>query len=125
MSESIETLRAVNEKLRNDCADLRAKFLAAEQEAAQRYDCRGGPGTTEPACNACVTCLLRLLEHQNQRELHQAASRHSRQTQIAALQGGIRWYYRAVRESSPISRMAALQSCDAWDQANPDLVPKS
>ena len=28
-------------------------------ESARRYDCHGGPGTTQPACNACITCLLR------------------------------------------------------------------
>ena len=26
------------------------------------YDCHGGPGTTEPACGACVTCLHRVIE---------------------------------------------------------------
>lgn len=26
------------------------------------YDCKGGPGTTEPACGACVTCLHRVIE---------------------------------------------------------------
>jgi hypothetical protein len=35
---------------------------AAVIESARRYDCCGGPGTTEPACRACVTCLLRDLE---------------------------------------------------------------
>ena len=32
------------------------------------YDCHGGPGTTEPACGACVTCLHRVIED-NDREL--------------------------------------------------------
>lgn len=26
------------------------------------FDCKGGPGTTEPACGACVTCLHRVIE---------------------------------------------------------------
>lgn len=26
------------------------------------FDCHGGPGTTEPACGACVTCLHRVIE---------------------------------------------------------------
>lgn len=26
------------------------------------YDCHGGPGTTEPACGACITCLNRVIE---------------------------------------------------------------
>lgn len=26
------------------------------------YDCHGGPGTTEPACGACITCLHRVIE---------------------------------------------------------------
>lgn len=39
----------------------------AQAEAARRYDCHGGPGTTEPACRACVTCLLRNLEAANDR----------------------------------------------------------
>ena len=25
------------------------------------YDCHGGPGTTEPACGACITCLHRVI----------------------------------------------------------------
>jgi hypothetical protein len=31
------------------------------------YDCHGGLGTTEPACGACVTCLHRVIEQQDQR----------------------------------------------------------
>lgn len=40
-------------------ADLQHK--TAESES--RYDCHGGPGTTEPACGACVSCLLRVEEN--------------------------------------------------------------
>jgi hypothetical protein len=28
-------------------------------ESAARYDCRGGPGFTKPACGGCITCLTR------------------------------------------------------------------
>ena len=40
--------------------------LSAQQEAAQKaerlLDCHAGPGTTEPACDACTACLTRELE---------------------------------------------------------------
>lgn len=32
------------------------------------YDCHGGPGTTQDACGACVTCIGRFLENK-EREL--------------------------------------------------------
>lgn len=31
------------------------------------YDCKGGPGTTEPACGACVTCMHRVIEEKDAR----------------------------------------------------------
>lgn len=31
------------------------------------FDCHGGPGTTEPACGACVTCLHRVIEEKDAR----------------------------------------------------------
>lgn len=31
------------------------------------YDCHRGPGTTKPACGACVTCLHRVIEQKDQR----------------------------------------------------------
>lgn len=34
----------------------------ASRLAEARLDCRGGPGATQPACGACVTCLHRDLE---------------------------------------------------------------
>lgn len=34
----------------------------ARRESEARFDCHAGPGTTEPACGACVTCLLRDIE---------------------------------------------------------------
>lgn len=35
---------------------------------ARRYDCAGGPGTCEPACGGCASCLTRALE-ESQSEL--------------------------------------------------------
>lgn len=29
------------------------------------YDCKGGPGTTDPACGACITCLHRVIEEKD------------------------------------------------------------
>ena len=31
------------------------------------YDCKGGPGTTEPSCGACITCLLLVIEEKDAR----------------------------------------------------------
>ena len=31
------------------------------------YDCHGGPGTTEPECGACITCLHRVIEQKDER----------------------------------------------------------
>ena len=41
---------------------LRAQLEAVTRERDERYDCRGGPGTTAPACGGCVTCLHRVIE---------------------------------------------------------------
>lgn len=29
------------------------------------YDCHGGPGSTEPACGACISCLHRIIENKD------------------------------------------------------------
>jgi len=29
-------------------------------------DCHGGPGTTDPACGGCITCLNRIIENDDQ-----------------------------------------------------------
>ena len=64
-----EQIKTSEDNLRNlnvEAKLLQVKFQLerdeALAEAAKRYDCHGGPGTTEPACRACVTCLLRDLE---------------------------------------------------------------
>ena len=41
---------------------LRAQLEAVTRERDERYDCRGGPGATTPACGGCVTCLHRVIE---------------------------------------------------------------
>ena len=41
---------------------LRAENERLRAESESRFDCHAGPGTTEPACGGCVTCLLRDLE---------------------------------------------------------------
>lgn len=43
-------------------ANLERRAEKAERDAAVRYDCKGGPGTTTPACGGCVTCLHRVIE---------------------------------------------------------------
>lgn len=40
---------------------LRARFAQKSIESEARYDCHAGPGTTTPACGACVSCLHRTL----------------------------------------------------------------
>lgn len=60
----IAQLEAQAERL----AKMYARALSRELEAARpegaaaRYDCKGGPGTTAPACGGCVTCLHRVIE---------------------------------------------------------------
>lgn len=44
--------------------DLKAERDSASRMYEARYDCRGGPGTTKPACGACITCLHRVIEAQ-------------------------------------------------------------
>lgn len=56
------TCRAENKLLqeRLRAAEDRAQQLATERE--RWVDCHAGPGTTEPACGACTTCLTRELD---------------------------------------------------------------
>lgn len=42
-----------------------SEAMLVERDA--RFDCKGGPGTTTPACRGCVTCLHRELEQMNHR----------------------------------------------------------
>jgi hypothetical protein len=47
---------------------------AAIREAASRYDCHGGPGTTTEPCGACVSCVMRRAE-KAERERDEARAR--------------------------------------------------
>ncbi len=45
--------------------EARAQLERAEKAEAERdarFDCKGGPGTTSPACGGCATCLHRVIE---------------------------------------------------------------
>lgn len=55
--ETLATLQATYER-----AEARVRELAAESE--RRYDCHAGPGTTEPACGACISCLTNVIATQ-------------------------------------------------------------
>lgn len=57
-----EELREHTLSLERQVGDLRKMYESAERDAAARYDCKGGPGTTVPACGGCVTCLHRVIE---------------------------------------------------------------
>lgn len=66
------------------------------------YDCHGGPGTTEPACGACITCLHRVID--------------DREHAIAGLRERVERLEEAV--SAADKYIAALQASDddytAW-----------
>lgn len=60
-ADRLAELEREAERLRErDTARARVHELLQEQE--RRFDCHAGPGTTEPACGACTTCLDRELE---------------------------------------------------------------
>jgi hypothetical protein len=42
-----------------EIAALQAELVESQREKEACFDCHAGPGTTLPACGACVTCLLR------------------------------------------------------------------
>lgn len=44
---------------KHDRATLRSQLATAEAERDARFDCHAGPGTTQDACGACTTCLIR------------------------------------------------------------------
>lgn len=48
-------------ELEDNNSDLRTKLAEAERKVEARFDCHAGPGTTEPACGGCVSCLTRAL----------------------------------------------------------------
>ncbi len=65
---SAESSKEERDAARAEAARIAESFNAqsdalgdARAEIEQRYDCHGGPGTTTPACDACVTCLNRVL----------------------------------------------------------------
>jgi hypothetical protein len=46
-----------------DLLDKRDKELTKERaEREARWDCHGGPGTTQPSCDCCATCLMREID---------------------------------------------------------------
>lgn len=60
--QEAERIKATWEKLRRELVEMTRERNEAIAESARRYDCHGGPGTTEPACGACVSCLMRAIE---------------------------------------------------------------
>jgi hypothetical protein len=53
----LEMVHAAN----RETSTLRAKLAEAERAKERAFDCHAGPGTTEPACGACITCLTNRL----------------------------------------------------------------
>lgn len=58
----VQHLRQSSIALTDERDALRARVAELESQAADRYDCKGGAGTTAPACGGCVTCLHRVIE---------------------------------------------------------------
>ncbi len=44
------------------CTEAEKALTELRRVQEQRFDCRGGPGHTKPACGACTTCLLAEIE---------------------------------------------------------------
>lgn len=62
---SYSPLLPMSPQTRNPLADYVKEQV--RQQNRDFYDCHGGPGTTQEACGACVTCLNRLLEQRDAR----------------------------------------------------------
>ncbi|HNB04301.1 MAG TPA: hypothetical protein PKV97_00085 [Thauera aminoaromatica] len=60
--KDLEKTQAEIAAQKNDLADLELERQKAVAESASRFDCHRGPGTTEPGCGGCVSCLLRIEE---------------------------------------------------------------
>ncbi len=58
----IAVLCKENAALATQLEEIGAEAAALRAVSESRYDCHGGPGTCEPACNACVTCLMRVID---------------------------------------------------------------
>jgi len=71
-----EPCYAIPCRAESEAAALRVRLEAAERRAEEALDCHAGPGTTSPACGACVSCLHRDLSTSRAR--------------IAALEGALR-----------------------------------
>ena len=111
--ESEMALRdAALQRALGDVSTLSRKLVLETHVSDSRSDCRGGPGTTTPACGACITCLHRVIEAQE------------RAIEIARKQG----------ECSPFCRMPPREIMKlpqkeqfAWREARreqyPDGVP--
>lgn len=69
MNDDVKAVVAVMRYLTSDGRDadnsyyletlrLQDKIQELTIERERRFDCHGGPGTTNPACGGCTTCLL-------------------------------------------------------------------
>lgn len=66
-------------------ADFIRGYEAAAEAAEARYDCHGGPGTTIPACGACLTCVMREREEFKQTAADVAAVLKSEQERLTTM----------------------------------------
>lgn len=93
------------------------------------YDCHAGPGTTEPGCGACITCLHRVLQgveaerdqaKEDARLLRQRVEQLERERQetaalVAALEARTKVMAGRRRRRLPFSRFATQVVCEEPD----------
>jgi len=95
-----------------DVSTLSRKLELEIHVSNSRSDCRGGPGTTNPACGACITCLHRVIEAQE------------RAIEIARKQGCCDQFCRMPpREVMKLSPEKQLEWRAARREKYPDGVP--
>lgn len=99
-------------KTENQLGRMTASRDTAVRALEDRLDCRGGPGTTKPACGACITCLHRVIEAQE------------RAIEIARKQGECSLFCRMPpREIMRLSLEKQREWREARREQYPDGVP--
>lgn len=86
----------------NEDARISSERDEALQRGEARFDCHGGPGTTKPSCEACVTCLLRRLEFMEKRAIS------AEEFNDAELRHANKWWMRAVAAEERAAAAAAV-----------------
>lgn len=59
LKEEVKQLEAAWRISRSDLQHEHSRLIKERARSAERYDCHAGPGTTQPACGACLTCVMR------------------------------------------------------------------